>query len=165
MLTATEERKTVEPEARETSGLREYTALFAVVSEWAERFGPHVHTRAGQAHAEQAKELIGLAIHTRREGDLDRAVQYLHRAVTSFRKGNRVEDTFGPKLEQLWQWYDVVARGVEPGSEAHNCLEQFVAAVEVFNDSTVRDDTDHIIKTYDAAVALLKDAASARPRC
>jgi hypothetical protein len=80
------------------------------------------------------------------------------------RRGEMVEETFGPQLEQLRQWYDVVARGVEPGSEAHDCLERFVVAVDVFNDSTARDDTDHIIKTFDAAVALLKDAASARPR-
>lgn len=75
-----------------------------------------------------------------------------------------VEEACGPQLEQLRQWYDVVARGVEPGSEAHDCLERFVVAVEVFNDATARDDTDHIIQTFDAAVALLKDAASARPR-
>jgi hypothetical protein len=75
-----------------------------------------------------------------------------------------VEETFGAQLKQLRQWYDVVSRGVEPGSEAHDCLERFVVAVDVFNDSTARDDTDHIIKTFDTAVALLKDAASARPR-
>jgi hypothetical protein len=80
------------------------------------------------------------------------------------RRDEMVKETFGPQLEQLRQWYDVVARGVEPGSEAHDCLERFVVAVDVFNDSTARDDTDHIIKTFDAAVALLKDAASARPR-
>ena len=80
------------------------------------------------------------------------------------RRDEMVKETFEPQLEQLRQWYDVVARGVELGSEAHDCLERFVVAVDVFNDSTARDDTDHIIKTFDAAVALLKDAASARPR-
>jgi hypothetical protein len=113
---------------------------------------------------DRSKESIGLTIHTRREGDIDRAVSSLHSAMTSSRRDEMVEETFGPQLEQLRQWYDVVARGVEPGSDAHDCLERFVVAVDVFNDSTARDDTDHIIKTFDAAVALLKDAASARPR-
>ena len=80
------------------------------------------------------------------------------------KRNEMVEETCGPQLEQLMQWYDVVARGVEPGSEAHDCLERFVVAVDVFNESTARDDTDHIIQTYDAAVALLKNAALARPR-
>jgi hypothetical protein len=75
-----------------------------------------------------------------------------------------VEETYGPQLQQLWPWYDVVARGVEPGSEAHVCLERFVVAVDAFNDSIARDDTGHIRETFDTAVALLKDAASARPR-
>lgn len=162
VLTAAEERAQGEREARETAGLRAYTALFAIVSQWSERFAPHA--QAGRAYVDQAKGLIGLAMHTRHAGDIDRAVQYLHRAVTSLRKGTMVEETFGPQLDQLWQWYDVVARGVEPESEAHACLERFVVAVGVFNDSMARDDTDHIIATFDTAVALLKDAASARPR-
>lgn len=145
-------------------GLREYTAIFIIVSEWSERFGPQIHTRVSRAYVDQARKLIGLAIHTRHEGDIDRAVQYLHSAVTCFRKGDMVEETFGPQLKQLWQWYDVVARGVEPGSEAHDCLERFVVAVDVFNDTIARDDTDHIIETLDTAVSLLKDAAAARPR-
>ena len=37
------------------------------------------------------------------------------------RRDEMVKETFGPQLEQLRQWYDVVARGVEPGSEAHDC--------------------------------------------
>jgi hypothetical protein len=85
--------------------------------------------------------------------------------MTSFWKGDVVEKTFEPNLEQLWKWYDIVARGVDPGSEAHECLARFVTAVDVFNDSIARDDTDRIKKTFDTAVALLKDAASARPRC
>lgn len=75
-----------------------------------------------------------------------------------------VEEPFGPKIEPLWQWYDIVARGVEPGSEAHECLERFVVAIDVCNDSTARDGTDHMIETLETAVALLKDAALARPR-
>jgi hypothetical protein len=171
LLTATEGRAKAERETMETSTRREYTVLFAIVSELYRRFDPHVHRRADRADIDQAKESIGLAIHTRREGAIDRAVSYLHSAMTSSRRDEMVdrrdemvEETFGPQLEQLRQWYDVVARGVEPGSEAHDCLERFVVAVDVFNDSTARDDTDHIIKTFDAAVALLKDAASARPR-
>ena len=165
VLTAAEERAKGEREARATSGLRAYTAIFAIVSQWSERFDPHVHARAGRACVDQAKGLIGLAMHTRHAGDIDRAVQYLYSAVTSLRKGAIVEETFGPQLDQLWQWYDVVARGVEPGSEAHARLERFVVAVGVFNDSMARDDTDHIRATFDTAVALLQDAAAARPRC
>jgi hypothetical protein len=75
-----------------------------------------------------------------------------------------VEATLAPQLEQLRQWYDVVARGVEHGSEAHDCLERYAAAVDVFNDLMTRGDADDIIKTYDTAVALLKVAAAARPR-
>lgn len=164
VLTAAEERAQGDREARETSRLRAYTALFAIVSQWSERFDPPAHVRAARAYVDQAKGWIGLAMHTRHAGDIARAVQYLHRAVTSLRKGAMVEETFGPQLDQLWQWYDVVARGVEPGSEAHACLERFVVAVGVFNDSMAGDDTDHIIATFDTAVALLKDAASARPR-
>ena len=75
-----------------------------------------------------------------------------------------VEETYGPQLEKLRQWHDIVARGVEPESEAHECLERFVAAVDVFNDAIAENDVDYIIKTFDTAVALLKDAAAARPR-
>jgi hypothetical protein len=164
VLTAAEERAKVKRETRETLGLREYTALFAVVSEWSERFGHQTHTRACQAHVAQAKALIGLAIHTRHAGDIGRAVQYLQSAVTFCRKGQMVEETFGPQLKQLWQWYGVVAKGVEPGSEAHTCLERFVAAVDVVNNSIAADDTDRIIETFDTTLALLKDAALARHR-
>jgi hypothetical protein len=108
--------------------------------------------------------LIARAINKRHQGDIDRAVQCLHDAAASLRKGDVVEKTFGPRLDQLWHWYDVVARGVEPGSEAHTCLERFVVAVDLFNDSTVRDDTDRMIETFDMAVELLKNAALARPR-
>jgi len=133
---------------------------------------PHVHRRADRADVDQAKESIGLAIHTRRERIsialcrtfIARWHLLRERDEMVDRRDEMVKETFGPQLEQLRQWYDVVARGVEPGSEAHDCLERFVVAVDVFNDSTARDDTDHIIKTFDAAVALLKDAASARPR-
>ncbi len=76
-----------------------------------------------------------------------------------------VETTFRPKLEQLRQWYGIVARGVESGSEAHECLERFVVAFDTFNDAMAQDDTDQMIETFDTAVALLKDAALARPRC
>lgn len=75
-----------------------------------------------------------------------------------------VEETFRPKLEQLGQWYRVVARGVESESEAQECLDRFVIAVDAFNDAIARDDTDHMIRTFDTAVALLKEAALARPR-
>lgn len=156
----------------ETSTLREYTVLFTIVSELYRRFDPHVHRRADRSDVDQAKKSIGLAIHTRRERIsialcrtfIARWHLLRERDEMVDRRDEMVKETFGPQLEQLRQWYDVVARGVEPGSEAHDCLERFVVAVDVFNDSTARDDTDHIIKTFDAAVALLKDAASARPR-
>jgi hypothetical protein len=165
VLTTVEERAKVDREIRETSGLREYTVMLLVVSEWSERFGLHLYTRAGRTYIKQARELIGIAIYTRHEGDLDRAVKYLRGAATSLWQGEMVETTFRPKLEQLWQWYAIIARGVEPESEAHECLERFVAAVDVFNDAIARDDTDYMIKTFDTAVALLKAAAAARPRC
>ncbi len=165
VLGAVEERAKVEREARESSGLFEYTMMLLIVSEWAGRFGAYVHTRACLAYVKQARELIGIAIDTRQEGDVGQAVQYLCSAATSFWRGEMVETTFRPNLEQLRQWYDIVARGVEPGSEAHECLERFVVAVDVFNDAISQDDTDYMIKTFDTAVALLKDAASARPRC
>lgn len=165
VLTAVEEQAKVAREIRESSGLREYTIMLLVVSEWSERIGLHVHTRAGLTYIKQARELIGIAIYTRHEGDLDRAVKYLRGAATSLWQGEMVETTFRPKLDQLWQWYAIVARGVEPDSEAHECLERFVAAVDVFNDAIARDDTDHMIKTFDMAVVLLKEAALARPRC
>jgi hypothetical protein len=164
VVSAAEGRAKAERETRETAALRKYTALFAIVSALAEGVGQHVRTRAGRASVEQAKALIAQAIHTRYDGDIDRAVQDLHGAVTSLRQGEVREETFGPQLDQLRQWYEVVARGVEPGSEAHECLERFVVAVDVFNDATARDDTDRMIETFDMAVEVLKGAASARPR-
>jgi len=165
VLGAAEEQAKVERGAREPSGLREYTIMLLVVLEWCERFGASVHTRAGRAYVEQAREWIGIAIDTRQEGYIDQAVQYLCRATRSLWRGTTVETTFRPKLEQLRQWYGIVARGVEPGSEAHECLERFVVAFDTFNDAIAQDDTDQMIETFDTAVALLKDAASARPRC
>jgi len=172
LLTVAEGRAKTERGSMETSTLREYTVLFTIVSELYRRFDPHVHRRADRADVDQAKKSIGLAIHTRRERILIALCRTFiarwhllrERDEMVDRRDEMVKETFGPQLEQLRQWYDVVARGVEPGSEAHDCLERFVVAVDVFNDSTARDDTDHIIKTFDAAVALLKDAASARPR-
>lgn len=67
LLTAGEGRGKTERETMETSTLREYTVLFAIVSELYRRFDPHVHRRADRADVDQ-KESIGLAIHTRREG-------------------------------------------------------------------------------------------------
>ena len=165
VLGAAEEQAKVEREAREPSGLREYTIMLLVVSEWCKRFGAYVHTRAGRTHVEQAREWIGIAIDTRQEGDIGQAMQYLVSAARALWKGEMAETTFRPKLEQLQQWYGIVARGVEPGSEAHECLERFVVAFNTFNDAIVQDDTDQMIETFDTAVALLKDAASARPRC
>ena len=75
-----------------------------------------------------------------------------------------MEETVGPQLKQLRQWYDVIAEGVEPGSEAQDCLDRVVVAIDIFNDSLSRDDTDSIIKTFDAALTALKVAAAARPR-
>jgi hypothetical protein len=75
-----------------------------------------------------------------------------------------LEETFVSQLDQLRQWYEVVARGAEPSSEAYECLQQFVVAVDVVNDSTAQDNTDRMIEMFDTAVELLKDAASARPR-
>jgi hypothetical protein len=57
VLAAAEERAKVEREGRKSSGLRAYTAIRLVVSEWSERFGPLVHTRAGRAYVEQARAL------------------------------------------------------------------------------------------------------------
>ncbi len=79
-------------------------------------------------------------------------------------RSKMMEETVGPQLKQLRQWYDVVARGVEPGSEAQDCLDQVVVAIDIFNDSLSRDDTDCIIQTFDAAVTSLKVATAARPR-
>ena len=79
-------------------------------------------------------------------------------------KSEIMEETAGPQLKQLRQWYDVVARGVEPGSEASDCLERAVVAIDIFNNSLSREDTDRTIKTFDVAVASLKVAAAARPR-
>ncbi len=139
--------------------------MLLVVSEWSERFGSYVYTRAGRAFVEQAREWIGIAIDARQEGDIGQAVQYLCSAATFLSRGEMVETTFRPQLEQLRQWYGIVARGVEPGSEAHECLERFVVVFDIFNDAIARDDTDHMIETFDTAVSLLKVAASARPRC
>ena len=164
VLTAAEERVKVERETRETSGLREYTVLFAVVSELYRRLHQDARTRIGRAYVGQVKAAIEKAVRARPEGDIDCAVHYLHHAAQSLGEANRMEETFGPQLDQLWQWYEIVARGVEPKSEADDCLERFVVAVDVFNGAIAQDDTDHIIETFDAAVALLKDAAAARPR-
>ncbi len=79
-------------------------------------------------------------------------------------RSEMMQETVGPQLKQLRQWYDVVARGVEPESEAHDCLGRVVVAIDVFIDSLSRDDTDRTIKTFDAAVASLKVAAAARSR-
>jgi hypothetical protein len=91
--------------------------------------------------------------------------------MTFLRRNNMVdqtnemmEETVGPQLKQLRQWYDVVARGVEPGSAAYDCLERAVVAIDVFHNSLSREDTGHAIKTFDVAVASLKVAAAARPR-
>ena len=163
-LTAAEERVNIERRTTETSGLHEYAVLLLVVSEWSERFGSCLYTRAGHAHAEQARSLIEIAIGARQQGEIDQAVQHLHSAVASLWKGIIVEDTFRPKFEQLGQWYRIVARGVDPGSEAHEWLERFVVAVDAFNDAITRDETEQMIETYDTAIALLKTAALARPR-
>jgi hypothetical protein len=165
VLGAAEEQAKVEREAREPSGLRAYTIMLLVVSGWSERFGTYVCTRASRAYVEQARELIGIAVDTRQEEDIGQAVQYLCSAARSLWRAEMIETTFRPKLEQLRQWYGIVARGVEPGSEAHECLERFVVAFDTFNDTIAQDDTDQIIETFDTAVSLLKDAALARPRC
>jgi hypothetical protein len=164
VIAAAERRAKAERETRETSALREYLVIFAIVSTLSERFSQHLRTRSGQGYVAQAKAFIEQAIKQRHDGDIDRAVQYLRGAVTSLRKGEVVEETFGPQLDQLRQWYGVVARGIEAGSEAHKCLERFVVAVDVFNDATGLDDTDRMIETFDMAVVLLKEAAMARPR-
>jgi hypothetical protein len=164
VVTAAEKRARAEREKGETSALRQYTVLFAIVSALAARVDQPMRTRSGRACVEQAKALIKQAIHTRYDGDIDQAVQHLYRAVTSLRQGDVLETTFGPHLDQLRQWYDIVARGVEAGSEAHECLQRFVVAVDVFNDSTAQDNTDRMIETFDMAIEVLKDAASARPR-
>jgi hypothetical protein len=65
LLTAAEGRAKTERETMETSTLREYAVLFAIVLELYRRFDPHVHRRADRADVDQAKESIGLAIHTR----------------------------------------------------------------------------------------------------
>ena len=110
------------------------------------------------------KALIESAISARPDGDIDRAVRHLHLAAQSLGQVQMVEEAYGPQLKQLRQWHDVVARGVEPASEAQECLERFIAAVDVFNDAIAHNDVDYIIETYDTAVALLKAAAAARPR-
>jgi hypothetical protein len=148
----------------ESPRLREYTALFSVVSVLCERFDQHIRTRSGQACADQAKAFIQRAIQQRHHGDMDQAVECLHGAVISIQKGDVMEETFGPRLDQLWHGYDAVAQGVEPGSEAHEYLERFVVAVDLFNDATVQDDTDYIVERFDIALDWLKRAALARHR-
>lgn len=148
----------------ESPRLREYSALFTVVSALCGRFDQHVRTRSGQACAERAKAFIERAIKQRHYGDIDQAVACLHSAVISIQKGGVMEETFGPRLEQLWHGYDAVAQGVEPGSEAHEYLERFVVAVDIFNDATVQDDTDYIVERFDIALDWLKRAALARHR-
>lgn len=164
VATAAAEHARAKRETRETPALREYTALFAVLSVLSQRFAQCMRTRSGRVCADRAQALIDRAIHKRHHGDVDRAVQCLHRAAEYLRKGDVVEETFSPRLDQLWHGYHIVARGVEPGSEAHECLERFVVAVDLFNDATVRDDTDFMVETFDRAVDLLKSAALARPR-
>lgn len=153
-----------EGEPGESPRLREYTALFAVVSVLCERFAEHIRTRSGQAYADLASAFIELAMNQRHDGDIDQAVECLHGAVVSIKKGDVMEETFGPRLDQLWYGYDVVAQGVESGSDAHECLERFVVAVDRFNDATVQNDTDDIIEKFDMALDLLKCAALARHR-
>ena len=157
-------RARVERETGESSGLREYTVLFAVVSVLCERFVQRVRAWSGRVYADRAKACIEQAINQRHNGGIDQAVKCLHCAVTSMRKGGVVEETFGPQLDQLWSGYEVVAQGVEVGSEAHECLERFVIAVDLFNDATLQDDTDDIVERFDIAIDLLKRAALARHR-
>lgn len=75
VLGAAEEQTKVEREAREPSRLREYTIMLLVVSEWSERFGAYVHTRAGRAYVELARAWIAIA--TRQEGDMGQACSIL----------------------------------------------------------------------------------------
>jgi hypothetical protein len=164
LLTAAEGRAKAERDTMETSTLRQYTVIFAIVSELYRRFDQYVRTRIGRAYVDQVKESIEKAINARHDGDIDRAVQYLHGAAKSLGKAKMVEETYGPQLDQLQQWYDVVVRGVEHGSEAYECLNRFVIAVDVLNDWIALDDTDNVIEAFDMAVELLKDAAAARPR-
>ena len=161
---APEVRARPQRETGESSRLREYTALFAVVSVLYERFGQRIRTRSGRAYADRAKAFIERAMNQRHKGDIDRALEGLHHAVVSIKQGDVAEATFGPRLAQLWSGYDVVAQGVESGSEAHECLERFVVAVDLFNDATVQDDTDYIVERFDMAIDRLKCAALARHR-
>lgn len=146
------------------SKLREYTVIFATGSELYRRLEQHACTQVGRAYVEQVKESIEKAIHARHDGDIDRAVHHLHHATKSLGQANIVEKTYGPQLDQLQQWYNVVARGVEHGSEAHEYLERFSIAVDVLNHWITKDDTDNVIEAFDMAVDLLKGAAAARPR-
>lgn len=154
----------VEREIMETSTLREYTITFATISELYRRLSQGICTRIGQVYVHQVKELIEKAIAIRPSGDINRAVEYLHRAARLLGQVKMVEETYGPQFEKLQQWHDVVARGVEPESEADKCLERFVAAVGFFNDAIAQNDVDDVIKTFDTAVELLKVAAEARHR-
>lgn len=147
-----------------SSKLREYTVVFAIGSELYRRLEQQASTQVGRAYADQVKESIEKAINARHEGDIDRAVHHLHNATQSLGKAKMVEETYGPQLDQLQQWYDVVARGVEHGSEAYDCLERFAIAVDVLNHWIALDDTDNVIEAFDMAVDLLKGAAAARPR-
>ncbi len=147
-----------------TSTLCDYTIMFVTISELYSRFSQNIRTRVGQVYANQVKESIEKAIAIRPSGDIDRAVQSLHCAARFLRKIKMVEETYGPQLKKLRQWHYVVARGVEPESEAHECLERFVTAVGVFNDAIAQNDVDDIIRRFDTAVELLKGAAAARHR-
>jgi hypothetical protein len=164
LLTAAEGRAKADRETMKTPTLREYTVIFAIVSELYRRFDQDVRTRIGRAYVDQVKESVENAINARHDGDIDHAVQYLYRAAKALGKAKMVEETYGPHLVQLQQWYDVVVRGVEQGSEADACLNRFIIAVDILNDWIAVDDTDNAIEAFDMAVELLKDATAARPR-
>ena len=138
--------------------------IFAIDSELHRRLEQHACTQVGRAYVDQVKESIEKAIKARHAGNINRAVHHLHRATKSLGKAKMVEETYGPQLDQLRQWHDVVVRGVEHGSEAYKCLERFAIVVDALNHWIVMDDTDKVIEAFDMAVDLLKDAAAARPR-
>lgn len=160
----TEAHSSGERGTEEPPRLSEYTTLFAVVSVWYERFDQHLRTRSGRACADRAKACIEQATDQRRNGGIDLAIACLYHAAVSIKQGDVLEETFGPRLEQLWHGYGVVAQGVEAGSEAHACLERFVVAIDLFNDATMQNDTDDIVEKFDMAIDLLKGAALARHR-
>ena len=149
---------------RRLSKLREYMVIFVTGSKLYRCLEQHACTQVGRAYVDQVKKSIEKAINARHDGDLDRAVHHLHRATKSLGKAKMVEETYGPQLYQLQQWHDVVARGVEHGSEAYECLERFAIAVDDLNHWIAMDNTDNVIEAFDMAVDLLKDAAAARPR-